>query len=129
LEKQKCKGNVNNVNKESQVMQIDISEEYLPAFLAYLAIGTLYAIRKGTVSADVGIWSLGAPRNWEFLLNLPIVPKELIEVFQTGDELSLIQKSSPEKFDTIIGELINKLEKELIKMQEQNWRLTWSYSN
>jgi len=107
-------------------MQINILNDELPAFLAYLGIGTLHSIRSGIVDADVGIWSLGAPRNWEFLLNIPDIPKDIIEVFQTGDELSLLQQIRPEEFDGIVADLITRLENELVKMQEQNWRLTWS---
>jgi hypothetical protein len=106
-------------------IRIKISDEHLPAFLSYLGLGTLLAIRNGSVSPQTGIWTLARPRVWEFLLKKTKVPKQIIRVYQTADELSAIKELIPDEFDTKVGKLIDDLEKELAKMKDPDWVIDW----
>ncbi len=104
---------------------IKISDEELPAFLAYLGLGTLVAIRNGSVPVETGIWTLARPRVWEFLLKKTKVPKRIIRVYRVADELSAIKSLLPDKFDTNVGKLMDDLEKELAKLKDPTWLIEW----
>lgn len=109
-------------------MRLELPERNLAPFLACLGIGTLYAIRAGTISADVGIWSLAAPRVWTPLLNKDTVPKEIIDVLRTCDELSALQEAlsdEPGKFDAEITSLIERLGSELRSVPDTAWSISW----
>lgn len=106
-------------------IQLRIPEDDLPCFLAYLGIGTLYAIRRRTVPPQTGIWTLARPNVWEFLLSRPNIPKRIIEVFQTADELSGIQTLLPDQFDGEVKKLIERLEAELNKLKDPTWQIEW----
>lgn len=102
-------------------VQIHISEEDFPAFLAYLGIGTLYAMRNETVPPQVGIWTLAPPRVCEFLSKLPNVPGKLIRVYRTADELSAIKQLLPNQYTATVDKLIKQLESVLTHMEDQTW--------
>ncbi len=106
-------------------IQLRIPEEQFPSFLAYLGIGTLYAIRSGTVPPKTGIWTLARPKVWDFLLQRPNIPKSIVEVFQTADELSGIQTLLPDQFDAKVEKLIQRLQAELAKMKDPTWSIEW----
>lgn len=112
-----------------KTIRIEITEQDLPALLAFVGIGTLYAILTNTVSPDVGIWTLAAPGTWEFLLERNLVSKRLLDVFQTCDELSLIKEVSQERFENLVKELITQLQKELEENVDLNWRVSWSHKD
>lgn len=107
-------------------MHYQITEDDLPAFVAYLALGTLEAIRAGTVSPDIGIWTLGAPITWEPLEDAKLVPQEIIDVLRQGDELSALQNLAPQTFDAVVTDLIEQLHIALREMPNPNWRVVWS---
>jgi len=106
-------------------MRCQISEDDLPAFVAYLALGTLEAIRTGTVSPDVGIWTLGMPLTWEPLEEANLVPQEIIDVLRVSDELAALQKSAPLAFDAVVSDLIERLRVALREMPNPIWRVEW----
>ena len=95
------------------------------SFLACLGIGTLQAIRDGTLPADVGIWSLSAPQFCEELSANPSIPQEIVEVFQMSDELSALKELAPDKFSGEVEKLIHKLYTVLATIEEPAWRLQW----
>lgn len=106
------------------MMQYQISEDDLPA----LALGILKAIRAGTVSPQVGIWTLGRPIIWEPLQQAKLVPQEIIDVLQQGDELSAIgtTEARPHAFNATVGDLIERLHTDLKEMPCQTWQVEWS---
>lgn len=106
-------------------MHCQISEDDLPAFVAYLALGTLEAIRAGTVAPKVGIWTLGMPITWKPLEEAKLVPQAIIDVLRTSDELSAIQKLVPHTFDATVSDLIERLHTALKEMPNQTWRVEW----
>lgn len=107
------------------MMHCQISEDDLPAFVAFLALGTLEAIRAGTVSPQIGIWALGRPITWEPLEVANLVPREIIDVLQQADELAALQKLSPQTFESVVGDLIERLHAALRAMPNPTWRLAW----
>jgi hypothetical protein len=107
------------------MMYCQVSEDHLSAFVAYIALGTLEAIRAGTVSPGVGIWTLGRPTTWEPLQKVKLAPQELIDVLQQGDELSALQKLAPDTFTAVVSGLIEQLHTVLRTMPDPTWWLTW----
>jgi hypothetical protein len=109
-------------------LKIEISDRDTYAFWIYLGIGILEAILNETVSPDTGIWTLGMPKVWEPLENLKGFPPEVLEVFQTADELSLIKALNPAKFPLEVKKLIDRLHKELAKIGEPDavWDITFN---
>ena len=103
-----------------------IQREDRTAFLACLGLGTLYAIRQGVWPPQAGIWTLGRPNIWLRLKDDPEIADDLVEVFSAGDELSAIQKLIPDKYDSILDDLISRLETVLASAGEQYWLATWS---
>lgn len=55
-----------------------------------------------------------------------LVPQEIIDVLQQGDELSAIQKLLPHAFDATVSDLIERLHTALQEMPHQTWRVEWS---
>ncbi len=106
-------------------IKLQITEDELPAFITFLGIGILSAIRDKAVPSEVGIWTVGRPLIWEFLVEQPQVPKDVIKVFRMADELSAIEKLLPNEFDAKVQELINQLETELAKIKDPTWQIRW----
>ncbi len=107
-------------------MYCQINEDDLPAFVAYLALGTLEAIRAGIVSSDVGIWTLGRRIMWEPLEEAKLVPQEIIDVLRVSDELSALQKCAPLAFNPTVSDLIERLRAALGEMPNPSWRVEWT---
>ena len=107
------------------VMRLLIPEESLAAFLACLGIGTLQAIRTGALRPEAGTWTLGPPRVWGPLVSRSAVPREIIEVFQTCDELAAMRQLLPETFDAEVGKLIERLERQLARIEDPVWTISW----
>jgi hypothetical protein len=105
--------------------RFQIPKDDLPAFLACLGIGTLQAILDGVLLPEVGIWTLGAPRTWKPLNDESYISREIMEVFQTSDELSALKQLAPDQFDLQVKNLINQLQKELSKNANPSWHLEW----
>jgi hypothetical protein len=112
-----------------------VGDEYVPlyikkddrnAFLACLGLGTLYAIRKGVVRPQAGIWTLGRPNVWAPLQDDPEISPEIIAVFSASDELSAIRKLRPDQFEAVIDELIGRLEDVLKSTGDRFWNVCWS---
>ena len=108
-------------------VNIQLEQKELPAFLACLGLGTLVALQKGPLSAEVGVWTMGAPRVWEPLAKRNVVPQEVIEVFQQSDELAALQKLAPDSYEEELASLINKLIRALNEIEEPVWRLQWKW--
>ena len=106
-------------------IHMQIPEEDFPAFMTYVAIGTLYAIRNGTVPSEIGNWTLGPPNISEFLLKQQNMPRRVIRVFEMGDELHALEVLAPDKFDDELGEMIRQLEAALAKLDHPTWRIKW----
>src|SRR5215216_1724364 len=107
-------------------VHMHIAEEQLSPFLIYLGIGTLQAILSGTVSPEVGIWTLGAPQTWALFEGNSRVSPEVITIFQTCDELSAIRDLAPEFFENEIRTLIQRLQVELSKIEDPIWNIKWT---
>jgi hypothetical protein len=106
-------------------LTLQISQEDIPAFVACLSIGTLYAIREGIIPPQVGIWTLGPPRMWEPLEAMSLIPREIIEVLQRCDELSAIQQLMPDRFVPYVDELIARLQLVLAQAGDPAWDVRW----
>lgn len=98
-------------------------DDQLPAFLACLALGTLYAIQRRAIPSTCAIWSLGSPFFWEPLMEHGDIPQNILEVLQTADELSALQKLAPEAYDPALQDLIDRLIETLRQLPEQTWQL------
>ena len=94
-------------------------------FVTYLALGTLEAIRAGTVPAQVGIWTLGRPLFWR-PLEAALVPQAVIDVLACCDELSALQQLAPEAFEATVANLIARLHAALTGMENPAWLVDWS---
>jgi hypothetical protein len=103
-----------------------IREKDRVPFLACLGLGTLYAIRDGTLSASAGIWTLGAPRMWKQLEGEPGMMAEIVAIFSAADELSAIQEVIPDEFAPAIDDFIHRLKAILVSTGEQYWIASWS---
>ncbi len=113
---------------EKDTVVLRVTEDNVSAFLACLAMGTLCAIRAKTLPAEAGIWTLGVPRIWEPLIASRAASSEVVEILQTFDELSAIQKLMPEKFDKEIDTLIGRLQVELANIEKPVWQMEWLVS-
>src|SRR3954466_15156967 len=102
-------------------IQLDIESEHVPSVAVCLAIGTLYAIQQKRLATKEGIWTVGVPRFWEPLIDLPSLPPDIIEVFQTCDELSAIEQLLPDRLDSAIEELLNRLMHYIAHVQDPAW--------
>lgn len=111
-------------------MQLKIRETDLPAFLACLGIGVLSAIRTGTLPPEMGIWTLAAPKFWKPLLDISAVPRGILDVLQTCDELSAMRRLMAEdEFDAQVAGLIDQLQIELAKIEDPVWEVRWDLSS
>lgn len=108
------------------MMRCQISEDDFPAFVAYLSLGVLEAIRAGAVAPEVGIWTLGRPITWEPLEEARLVPPEIVEILRASDELSALQKLAPHAFDAVVSDLIARLHMALKAMPDSTWQVEWS---
>lgn len=106
-------------------VNIQLEQNELPAFLACLGLGTLVAIQKGQLSAEAGVWTMGAPRVWEPFVDGAVVPQEVLEVFQQSDELATLQKLAPDSYEEELEKLIDQLANTLKRDSEPVWRLRW----
>ena len=108
-----------------EMVQLQITRDNIGSFLSCLAIGTLEAMRRGTLSADAGIWSLGAPKVWEPLAKRSMISQGLVEVLEKSDELSAIQVLLPDHYDAVLEEMISQLHDEFSKFSDPVWQLEW----
>ena len=109
------------------MVNIQLEQNELSTFLACLGLGTLVAIQKGQLSAEAGVWTMGAPRVWEPFVDGAVVPQEVLEVFQQSDELATLQKLAPDSYEEELERLINQLASTLKRgaSPEPVWRLRW----
>ena len=108
-------------------VQMQVSKDVLPAFLACLGIGTLHAIRMGAVPAEAGTWTLASPRFLSPIQDRSMAPKEVIEVCRVCDELGAIQKLlGPGEFDNAVAELIERLRAVLAQV-DPDWGMGFSW--
>ena len=105
-----------------EAISLDVAKDGLESFVICPALGTLKSIRAGTLSPDVGIWTLGRPIFWNHLGEANLVSKELLSVLQSADELSIPDVGLDREF---VDALISKLEKRLERVAEPNWYAEW----
>lgn len=106
-------------------MKLHISDEQLAALVICVSVGTLHAIQRGAIPADHGIWSIGAPKFWEPLLQTGLVADEIINVLQTADELDALQQIDPERCRTEVAALIDRLVAALASHPQPLWSGRW----
>lgn len=106
-------------------MILDIPDQHLTAFVACLALGTLREIRNGTISPDVGIWSLAAPRFVNPLEERGGVSPALIDALRECDELSTLCTYAPDSYDKAIASLIERLEAILRDVDDPCYMPDW----
>ena len=105
---------------------IQLDQNDVPSFLACLGLGTLMAIQKGQIPAEAATWTMGAPRVWEPLIEHSLVPKEIIDVFEQGDELAALEELSPDLYQEELSLLISQLQKTIGQVSNPSWRLRWN---
>ncbi|MBC8160400.1 MAG: hypothetical protein H7Z42_04200 [Roseiflexaceae bacterium] len=108
-----------------QRIQLEIQQEQIQILYLYAAIGMLQAIIDGTVSADVGIWTLGVPKTWQTLADKQYATSEVIEIFQEFDELSALSEISQEFLRAEGIKLRDRLYAELQKHTDPTWSVNW----
>jgi hypothetical protein len=106
-------------------MKLEIPNANLAAFLGALGLGTLEAIRAGTVPPSAGTWTLATPRMLDGLAGLSRDVDEVLEVFQSCDELEGIQELLPEQFEAKLDGLIGRLRAVLQRQPERIWEVDW----
>lgn len=104
-------------------IRMEGSKAHLSVMFTYLALGILYAIKKGVVPPSVGISTVGRPNFWELLKDEINAPMELIQVLQTADELDALAQLVPEKFDSELDALIHELENVLSGIPNPIWNI------
>ncbi len=105
-----------------ETISLNVAKDGLESFVICLALGTLRSIRDGTLSPDVGIWTLGRPIFWSQLGEAKLVSKEVLSVLQSADELSTLDAELNREF---VDGLISKLERRLERVAEPNWYAKW----
>jgi hypothetical protein len=106
-------------------MKVDIPSRNLAAVLASLGLGTLEAIRAGALPPGAATWTLAPPRMWEPLGGVSGDVDEVLDVFQSCDELAAIQELLPDQFEAKLDALIVRLRKILGSQPESVWEVTW----
>ena len=107
-------------------VQMAIPEKDLITFLACLGLGTLRAIRAGVLHPGAGTWTLAVPGFRAPLESKSDIPKEMLEVFTSADELSAIQElCGQEAFEEVLDRHIRVLESILAQATGSTWRLRW----
>ena len=106
-------------------MILDIPNEHLTAFVTCLALGTLREIRNGTISPDVGIWSLAVPRSVDPLEERGGVSPALIDALRECDELSTLHTYAPDAYNEAMTSLIDRLEAMLREVDDPCYRVEW----
>ena len=106
-------------------MKVDIPSRNLAAVLASLGLGTLEAIRAGALPASAATWTLAPPRMWEPLGGVSVDVDEVLEVFQSCDELAAIKELLPDQFEAKLNALIARLRSVLESQPEGVWEVTW----
>ena len=102
-------------------MRIDIPDEQVASFFSLMSLGVLCAIQGGQSTPSAGTWTIGLPKIWMPLADNPAVPHQLIDVLQTGDELSALKSLAPESFDGEIQKLIGMLQEVLVSQPDPSW--------
>jgi hypothetical protein len=102
-----------------------VPDEDMASFICCLGVGVLQMIRQGVLPPEVGIWTLGVPRFWEPLEADANLPAPLLNVIHQFDELSAIHTISPDRFDSVLAELITELESVLAATQLEGWGIYW----
>jgi len=107
-------------------LTLKISREGFESFVICLTLGTLRAIREGTLKPEAGIWTIGRPVFWRRLEKEDLLSPRVLQVLQTADEIdALYELAGSGKGIQMIDELIEILEDELKTQAQPLWRATW----
>jgi len=94
-----------------------------------LALGTLEAMRSGAWPLAAGIWTLGRPAFWEPLKRAGIAD-EVIDIFQTADELDALGKlSGRAAADALLERMTGVIRRHLEALPEKSCRVWWPDSD
>lgn len=108
------------------LVQMSVPAKDLVTFLACLGLGTLRAIRAGVLHPDAGIWTLAVPGFSTPLRDKFSIPPEMMEVFTSADELSVIKELRGQAvFEEVLDGHIRVLERILAESPESIWSLRW----
>jgi hypothetical protein len=112
--------------KEPEVVfRCEVDAPDLEAFVACLALGTLEAMRSGSWPSRAGTWTLARPAFWQTLESAGL-PKSLLDVIQSADELSALEAlSGPPAVDVELDKMIEAVRASLAKTASSMWRATW----
>lgn len=100
-------------------IEMMIASEELSTFIAYLVVGVLVSIKDQAVSFGVGIWSLRRLVFFEPLKK--ILPKEIIEVLESCNELSALEEFSKKNYQDALDHILKVLTKYLKQMNDPNF--------
>ena len=105
-------------------LKIDLTE--IDVLILCLALGTIEAMRSGSLPLESGIWTLGRPKFWKPLKKLGW-SSEVIKVFQTADELEAIGTFCGQgEIDQRLTEMADILRKHLHSTSNKFWDLDLS---
>ncbi|HSH05486.1 MAG TPA: hypothetical protein VLL52_23420 [Anaerolineae bacterium] len=113
---------MNNVN---EVVQLTVDKEGIEAFVLCLGLGTLLAIKEGTLPPRFANGTVGRPNTYKPLQNQNLISDKTANILSGLDELSAIQQLLPHEFLPIIDELIDELKTELTPYGDSPWYLNW----
>lgn len=103
-------------------INIELENKDFELFMLYQLLGILTAVKKGSVSTDVGIWTIGRPDFIEFLERNTILSNPILGIMKTCDELSAIRELLGHvELNKVISGFIFQIEQELKKIADCNY--------
>ena len=109
-----------------EIISLKISKKSLEPFVICLVLGTLTAIKDGSLTPDSGIWTFGRPNFWKHLEETQSVSQQVIEILKSADELdALNQLAGNTAMIGVIDGMISNLKCELSKCSDQDWYAEW----
>lgn len=105
--------------------QCEVDAADLEAFVACLALGTLEAMRSGLWPSSAGTWTLARPIFRQTLESAGL-PKSLLDVIQSADELSALEAlCGRPALEAELDKMIEAVRGSLAKTASTMWRATW----
>lgn len=105
---------------------LEVAKDVQEAFVLCLTLGTLEAMRRGALSLEAGIWTLGRPVFWQPLQGAGLDPA-IVSVLQTVDELSALESLCGRcAADEALDRMIATVRARLSASPNRFWYARWS---